>query len=515
MEDEFYRYAPFFDCYTIRPSELTEGKYVARINSKEKIIENKYVVVKIHNKDNRKLIKVACYDFIENKIDEFDGINVFNFFDVSAIDNLIDFHYKYKYTSLDEYKKLNIGDKVLFINPENIKTRPTPLFKIVKKQKKQGDCGRFDLMDGNGYVIHNVPGILLLKEVNGKEEIKMKKDELFTNFEDYILDPYDLNAGLFVAKINFKKKIIENKYIVTSVMKHDEIINRVECFDFVTNNEVTFDGIDIFTFLKVNVDNEEHFQYKYEYSSRNYFKQLKVGDEVEFVQPIGSPITPHYVFKIIEKMDGINFISDRVILEDKLGGKMYNVPAILLTDTCEEKINNKFNNVPGGMLKHMFDIGNKKECRTYPIRSMKSKTPTKLKFTIDIDYTNDTPIKLKLKEEGSSYSRNTLIAASLDEKIKVSNALKDVSFREIFLKNILKIKNEEDRLISGKSKYWRFIPFNFNHIESRLYDTSDLTCHIDLKSGNFFKSKEDLIINSDAEKVKKIKENLAKYILEN
>ena len=507
--------APFFDYYALKPSELTEGKYVARINPKEKIIENKYVVVKIHNKDNRKLIKVACYDFIENKIAEIDGINVFNFFDVSAQNNLIDFHYKYKYSTLDEYKKLNIGDEVVFISPENIKTRPTPLFKIVKKQKKQRDCGRFDIMDGNGYVIHNVPGILLLKEVSCEEEIKMEKDELFTNFEDYVLDPYDLHAGMFVAKINFKKKIIENKYIVTSVRKNDEIIIEIECFDFVKNNEVTFDGLDIFTFLEVDLYNKDDFQYKYKYSSRNYFKQLKVGDEVEFIQPIDSPITPHWVFKIIEKTEEGKLTDDHVILENKLGVKMYGVPGILLTDTYEEKINNKFNSVPGGMLKHLFDVGNKRERPTYSIRSMKSKAPTKLKFTIDIDYTNDTPIKLKLKEDGSSYSRNTLIAASLDEKTKVLNILKDISFRDIFRKYIKNDEDEEvEQLISGKSKYWRFLPFNFRCIESRLYDVSDLTCQIDLKSGNLFKSKNDLF-KSDTEKVKKIKENLAKYILEN
>lgn len=526
-KDEFYRYAPFFDYYTLKPSELTEGKYVAKINPKEKIIENKYVVVKIHNKDNRKLIKVACYDFIENKIAEFDGINVFNFFDVSAQNNLIDFHYNYKYSTLDEYKKLNIGDEVVFISPENIKTRPTPLFKIVKKQKKQGDCGRFDIMDGNGYVIHNVPGILLLKEVSCEEEIKMEKDELFTIFEDYVLNPDDLNVGMFVGKMNFRKKIIENKYIITSILKNNEIIVKVKCFDFIKNKEVTFGGLNIFTFLKANVDNQECFHYKYKYSTRNYFKQLKVGDEVEFIQPIYSTITPHYVFKIIEKSDGNNFVSDRVNLEDKLGGKMYNVPAILLTDTYEEKINNKLNQLPNLLSQIVNDYGlnyseilgdimkfDKENIKIKKNSSTKSKTPTKLKFTIDIDYTNDTPIKLKLKEDGSSYSRNTLIAASLDEKIKVSNVLKDVSFREIFLKSILKIKNEEDRLISGKSKYWRFIPFNFKYIESRIYDTADLTCHIDLKSGNFFKSKTDLL-KSDAEKVKKIKENLAKYILEN
>ena len=514
MKKDEIRLKKRLDKYTLKPSELIEGMYVGRINFKAGRIDNKYIVVgkRIIDNGDDFVRGITCYDFIENKLVDFKP-PIFSFLRVS--EDIDDFHYKYKYSTLDEYKKLNIGDEVVFISPENIKTRPTPLFKIVKKQKKQGDCGRFDIMDGNGYVIHNVPGILLLKEVSCEEEIKMEKDELFTNFEDYVLDPYDLHAGMFVAKINFKKKIIENKYIVTSVRKNDEIIIEIECFDFVKNNEVTFDGLDIFTFLKVDLNNKDDFHYKYNYSSHNYFKQLKVGDEVEFIQPIDSPITPHWVFKIIEKTEEGKLTDDHVILENKLGVKMYGVPGILLTDTYEEKINNKFNSVPGGMLKHLFDVGNKRERPTYSIRSMKSKAPTKLKFTIDIDYTNDTPIKLKLKEDGSSYSRNTLIAASLDEKTKVLNILKDISFRDIFRKYI---KNDEDEevelLISGKSKYWRFLPFNFRCIESRLYDVSDLTCQIDLKSGNLFKSKNDLL-KSDTEKVKKIKENLAKYILEN
>lgn len=520
MKDEI-RLKKRLNKYILKPSELTEGMYVGRINFREGRIYNKYIIVGKKNIINSKfkdysVRAITCYDFIENKLVDF-KLPIFSFLRGSEDND--DFYYKFKYSTLDEYKKLNIGDKVVFINPENIKTRPTSPFKIIKKQKKQGDCGRFDLIDGNGYVIHNVPGILLLKEVSGvsgKEEIKMKKDDLFTNFEDYVLDPYDLHVGMFVAKINFKKKIIENKYIVSSIMKYNnEIINRIECFDFVQNNKVTFDGFDIFTFLKVNLNNKDDFHYKYEYSSHDYFEQLKVGDEVEFVQPIGF-VAPNWIFKVIEKSQG-KLTYDHCTLENRLGEKFYGVPAVLLNPTLEEKTRIKFNKYSGNLLKQLLDCDKlKDELSICSISSMKSKTPTKLKFTIDIDYTNDSPIKLKLNEEGHSYSRKTAISASLDEKIKVLNILKDISWRDIFRKYIKNNKDEEVELISGKSKYWRFNPFNFKQIESRLYDETDLTCKIDIKIGNVFKSKMDLIINNNSEsKISNIKEKLAKYILEN
>lgn len=518
MKDEI-RLKKRVDKYILKPSELTEGMYVGRINFRKGRIDNKYIIIGKKNITNSKfkdsVRSITCYDFIKNKLVDF-KLPLFSFLRVSEDND--DFYYKFKYSTLDEYKKLNIGDKVVFINAANIdsiKTHSNPLFKIVKKQRKQGDCGRFDLMDDNGFVIHNVPGILLLKEVSCEEEIKMEKDELFTNFEDYVLDPYDLHIGMFVAKINFKEKLIENKYIVTSINKYDdEIINRVECFDFVQNNKVTFDGFDIFTFLKANLNNKDDFHYKYEYSSHDYFEQLKVGDEVEFVQPIGF-VGPNWIFKVIEKSQG-KLTYDHCTLESRLGEKFYGVPAALLNPTLEEKTRIKFNQYSGNLLKQLLDCDKlKDEPSIYSISSTKSKTPTKLKFTIDIDYTNDSPIKLKLNEEGHSYSRKTAISASLDEKIKVLNILKDISWRDIFRKYIKNNKNEEVELISGKSKYWRFNPFNFKQIESRLYDESDLTCKIDIKIGNVFKSKMDLIISNNSEsKVANIKEKLAKYILE-
>lgn len=514
MKDEI-RLKKRLDKYILKSSELTEGMYVGRINFREGRIDNKYIIVgkRIIDNGDDFVRGITCYDFIKNKLVDFKP-PLFSFLRGSEDND--DFYYKFKYSTLDEYKKFNIGDKVIFINPKNIKTRSNPVFKIVKKQKKQGDCGRFDLMDDNGFVIHNVPGILLLKEVSEKEEIKMKDDELFTNFEDYVLDPYDLHVGMFVAKINFKKKIIENKYVISSIMKYNnEIINRVECFDFVQNNKVTFNGFDIFTFLKTNFNNKDDFHYKYKYSSYDYFKQLKVGDEVEFVQPIGFE-APNWIFKVIAKNNEEENKHGYLTLESRLGDKIYDVPSELLNPTLEEKTRIKFNRYSGNLLKQLLDCDKlKDEPSIYSISSTKLKTPTKLKFTIDIDYTNDSPIKLKLNEEGHSYSRKTAISASLDEKIKVLNVLKDISWRDIFRKYIKNNKDEEVKLISGKSKYWRFNPFNFKQIESRLYDETDLICKIDIKIGNVFKSKLDLIINNNSEKkVVNIKEKLAKYILE-
>lgn len=150
---------------------LLKGMYVARLNYKEERIDNKYIVVETSIVyygicADIKSVKVTCYDFIENKIVVFDG-NVCDFIRADADGNSNDdFCYKYKFTPLSVYKKLRVGDEVVFVSPKNmdsIETHQNPVFKIVEKQKKEADYGRFDLLDDTGYVLHNVPSMLLVK----------------------------------------------------------------------------------------------------------------------------------------------------------------------------------------------------------------------------------------------------------------------------------------------------------------------------------------------------------------
>lgn len=148
---------------------VSNGMYVAMLNYKEERIDNKYFVVNTDiiyydNSADIKSVKVTCYDFIENKIVVFDG-NACDFIKADEYTmNNDDFCYKYDFTLFSVYKKLRVGDEVVFINPENvdsIENRQNPIFKIVKKQKKEKDYGRFDLLDDTGYVLHNVPSMIL------------------------------------------------------------------------------------------------------------------------------------------------------------------------------------------------------------------------------------------------------------------------------------------------------------------------------------------------------------------
>lgn len=148
---------------------VSNGMYVAMLNYKEERIDNKYFVVNTDiiyydNSADIKSVKVTCYDFIENKIVVFDG-NACDFIKADEYTmNNDDFCYKYDFTLFSVYKKLRVGDEVVFINPENvdsIENRQNPIFKIVKKQKKEKDYGRFDLLDDTGYILHNVPSMIL------------------------------------------------------------------------------------------------------------------------------------------------------------------------------------------------------------------------------------------------------------------------------------------------------------------------------------------------------------------
>lgn len=150
---------------------LLKGMYVARINYKEERIDNKYIVIDAGItyygiSADIKSVKVTCYDFIENKIVTFDG-NACDFIraDVDGNSN-DDFCYKYKFTPLSVYKKLRVGDEVVFFNPENDDSNDTcsnTVFKIIEKQKKEADYGRYDLLDDTGYVLHKIPSMLLAK----------------------------------------------------------------------------------------------------------------------------------------------------------------------------------------------------------------------------------------------------------------------------------------------------------------------------------------------------------------
>lgn len=167
---------------------LLKGMYVARLNCKEERIDNKYIVVDTDiiyydNSVDIKGVKVTCYDFIENKIVVFDD-NECNFIKADEYDiNNDDFCYKYNFTLLSVYKKLRVGDEVVFINPENVdsnETRSNPIFKIVKKQKKEADYGCFDLLDDTGYVLYNVPS-MLLKELDSKIELMYPNNKFNNN----------------------------------------------------------------------------------------------------------------------------------------------------------------------------------------------------------------------------------------------------------------------------------------------------------------------------------------------
>lgn len=73
MKKDEIRLKKRLDKYALKPSELTEGMYISRINFKAGRIDNKYVVVgkRIIDNGDEFVRGITCYDFIENKLVDF------------------------------------------------------------------------------------------------------------------------------------------------------------------------------------------------------------------------------------------------------------------------------------------------------------------------------------------------------------------------------------------------------------------------------------------------------------
>lgn len=352
----------------------------------------------------------------------------------------------------------------------------------------------------------------------------MKKDEMSNKLKKYYVEDSIpatfLLRGMYIAKINFEEERIDNKYIVIETnmvyygIRGDFKRTKVTCYDFIENKLINFYGHNTCEFIRADLNDKDNFYYKYKYSSLSDYKKLRVGDRVSFINPENADsieTRSNPVFKIVKKQKKeANFGCYDLV--DEIGYVLRNVPSILLEKSDKNELNSpnhKFNGIPRGMKQIM-----NKEIEKNEKRTDRPKTPSKFKFSVDIDYSDDAPIEILFKDDNdSSYTRKALMNdVSLDEKIKISNTLKDV-FKKIFY-NEDKDKEEVFDLVDGETTYWRFSLSDFDHIEPRIYYNDDKLCHIDYKIGNIFKSKEDLIQNSGKENIKKIKENLEKYILE-
>ena len=299
----------------------------------------------------------------------------------------------------------------------------------------------------------------------------MKKDEMSIKMKKYyaeIIPSNYLLKGMYVARLNYKEERIDNKYIVveTSIVYYgirpDIKSVKVTCYDFIENKIVSFDG-NACDFIRADTDanNNDDFCYKYKFTPLSVYKKLRLGDEVVFISPenmdsIETQQNP--VFKIVKKQKK-EADYGRYDLLDDTGYVLHNIPSMLLAKFDKEPMssNHKFNCVIGGGLLQMMDKKvekNEKKRTVFPAEDLlgrlvefeKPKTPSKLKFSIDIDYSDDAPIEILFKDDNeNSYSRKALMCdVPLDEKIEISNMIKDV-FKKIFYnedENIKKIKEK-------------------------------------------------------------------------
>lgn len=326
----------------------------------------------------------------------------------------------------------------------------------------------------------------------------MKKDEIVDKMRylnKYILNTNEIVEGMYVGKFNYHNEKIENKYIVVSNTRTNMYDIRISCYDFIENKIVDFYAPDAFGLLRVSPKYDAGYRFDFKYSTLDDNKKINIGEKVIFVNYKNSRARPTPIFTITRKqkikIQGVECLCFDLISS---GYKLYNVPGTLLRRIFSKEDIEKEINHP-----------------KYSISEIK--IPKKFKFGINIYFRDDTPVEIELNYGNDPSSKKILMYASLEDKIKFSDTIKD-TFKYLYSEAI---KKEEKvfELVNGKTKYWRFSPFNFKHIEEKIYYDDDLDCQADFKSGNIFRSKEEIIKNSVEENTKKIKEKLAKFILEN
>lgn len=106
-----------------------------------------------------------------------------------------------------------------------------------------------------------------------------------------VIDPNDLKMGMFVSRIDYEGKKIENRYYISSIKSKlvitplyknkKKVVSKVRCYDMIADEFVNFTGAALLNFMRPS---ETDF-YDYQYTPVGKNNNLKEDDFVIFMEP--------------------------------------------------------------------------------------------------------------------------------------------------------------------------------------------------------------------------------------
>ena len=143
--------------------------------------------------------------------------------------------------------------------------------------------------------------------------MEMDIKNLNSDIAKRVIDPTNLKMGMFVSRIDYEGKKIENRYFISSITnKHavslfskkrlTRMITKVRCYDMIADEFIDFTGTAILKFLRPN---KTDF-YDYQYTPVGENNNLKEDDYVIFIEPkkiqmVVNRNRPKRVFLIISR----------------------------------------------------------------------------------------------------------------------------------------------------------------------------------------------------------------------
>lgn len=247
------------------------------------------------------------------------------------------------------------------------------------------------------------------------------------------IDPDDLKVGMYVSRIDYEGKKIENRYFISSIKSKTfitpsvyknkkKVTMIVKCFDIITDKFVNFTGSALLNFVKPKSTDFYDYQFTPNYEN----EILDTGDEVVFIEPKAIQMVikrnkPRHVFMITKYFTdkyGAAFVN----LIDGDGNYLVNIPipfvkcynkAKKINDKIEEmeEINNSYEKVE--TFKNKVEYLKNRFVKTLDLpKEFEENKKVNFGFSFSA---NDTGIKIEFYDQNHNSTSQTFIDFSKND----------------------------------------------------------------------------------------------------
>lgn len=210
-----------------------------------------------------------------------------------------------------------------------------------------------------------------------------------------VIDPNDLKMGMFVSRVDYEGKKIENRYYIGSIKSklvitplyknRKKVVTKVRCYDMIADKFVDFTGAALLKFLQPS--STDYYDYQYTPIGEN--NNLKEDDYVIFIEPkkiqmVVNRNRPKHVFLITSRY---NYkYGEYADLVDANGDNLIGVPVEFLTpvEFVDEDDSKKFLKIKNDMKGDDDEKPEVNKESDNKLEEFKNKVEDKLYSTIDL-----------------------------------------------------------------------------------------------------------------------------------